>query len=69
MKPTRIILSVLAVLSLTIVSADAAHKHHHRMHQSAGSNNPNGTAGGPTTLSGTGSSKFGGNSPGTAGKQ
>jgi hypothetical protein len=30
--------------------------------------NLNGTAGGPTTLSGTGSSKFGGSSPGTSGK-
>jgi hypothetical protein len=30
--------------------------------------NPNGTAGGPTTLSGTGSSQFGGSSPGASGK-
>jgi hypothetical protein len=29
--------------------------------------NPNGTAGGPTTLSGTGDSSFGGSSPGTSG--
>ena len=28
---------------------------------------PNGTAGGPTTLSGTGDSSFGGSSPGTSG--
>jgi hypothetical protein len=30
--------------------------------------NPNGTAGGPTSLSGTGSSQFGGSSPGASGK-
>lgn len=30
--------------------------------------NPNGNANGPTTLSGTGSSQFGGNSPGTSGR-
>jgi hypothetical protein len=30
--------------------------------------NPNGTAGGATTLSGTGSSQFGGSSPGTTGR-
>ena len=29
--------------------------------------NPNGTADGPTTLSGTGDSEFGGSSPGTSG--
>jgi hypothetical protein len=30
--------------------------------------NPNGTAGGPTSLSGTGSSQFGGSVPGTSGR-
>ena len=30
--------------------------------------NPNGCPGGPTSLSGTGSSQFGGSSPGTSGK-
>jgi len=30
--------------------------------------NPNGTAGGPTSLSGTGSSQFDASSPGTGGK-
>jgi hypothetical protein len=68
MRLSAIALTALAALSLTIAQVDAAHKRHHHMHQSAGSNSPNGTAGGPTTLSGTGSSKFGGNSPGTAGK-
>jgi hypothetical protein len=32
------------------------------------SGNPNGAAGGPTSLSGTGSSQFGGSSPGTTGR-
>jgi len=38
------------------------------MRRSTNSGNPNGTAGGPTSLSGTGSSQFGGSSPGTSGK-
>jgi hypothetical protein len=37
-----------------------------RLHPNYG--NPNGDADGPTTLSGTGSSKFGGSSPGTSGR-
>lgn len=41
------------------------HHHHHLMRSSAGTSNPNGTAAGPTSLSGTGSSKFGGNIPGS----
>jgi hypothetical protein len=61
-------LTVLAALSLTFAPADAAHKRHHRANHSVNSGNPNGTAGGPTTLSGTGSSQFGGSSPGTTGK-
>jgi len=36
--------------------------------RSTNSGNPNGTAGGPTSLSGTGSSQFGGSSPGTTGR-
>ena len=67
MKLLAIVLTFLVAFALTLPSTNAAHKRHHRMH-SAGSNSPNGTAGGPTTLSGTGSSKFGGNSPGTAGR-
>jgi hypothetical protein len=40
-----------------------------RMHRgSMNSGNPNGAAGGPTSLSGTGSSQFGGSSPGTTGR-
>jgi hypothetical protein len=36
--------------------------------RSMNSGNPNGTAGGGTSLSGTGSSQFGGSSPGTTGR-
>lgn len=70
MKRTMITLAaVVALASPTIASA---HRHHHRHHHhggygSAARSSPNGTAGGPTTLSGTGSSKFGGNSPGAPG--
>jgi hypothetical protein len=40
-----------------------------RMHRnSMNSGNPNGTPGGPTSLSGTGFSQYGGSSPGTTGK-
>jgi hypothetical protein len=68
MKFVAIALTTFAMLSMTFAPADAAHKRHHRMSHSANSGNPNGTAGGPTTLSGTGSSQFGGSSPGTSGK-
>jgi hypothetical protein len=76
MKLATIALASAFALSGTIALAQTAHrsgiKTHHRaatarMHGS-NSGNPNGTAGGPTTLSGTGSSQFGGSSPGTSGK-
>ena len=54
------------VLAATFGSASAAHRHRH--HHSAATNSPNGTAGGPTTLSGTGSSQYGGSTPGVTGK-
>lgn len=64
--------TIVAALVVAVTSAPAGatyrHHHHHRMyHSSAATNNPNGTGGGPTTLSGTGSSKFGGSTPGTTG--
>ena len=46
------------------VGMSSARTNRHSMN----SGNPNGTAGGPTSLSGTGSSQFGGSSPGTTGK-
>jgi hypothetical protein len=66
MKLTALALTLVA---LSLASANATHRHHHRHYYStAARNNPNGTAGGPTTLSGTGSSQFGGLSPGITGK-
>ena len=66
-------IAAIALASFVVLSAGSAlahsHKHHHhhmRMtHGSAATSNPNGTAAGPTSLSGTGSSKFGGNIPGS----
>ncbi|WP_454628281.1 hypothetical protein [Bradyrhizobium cenepequi] len=68
MKFAAIALTTLAMLSMTLVPADAAYKRHHRAHHAKNLGNPNGTPGGPTSLSGTGSSQYGGSSPGTAGK-
>jgi len=68
MRFAAIALAILATLSLTFAPVEAAHKRHHHMSRPSNSGNPNGTAGGPTTLSGTGSSQFGGSSPGTSGK-
>lgn len=64
MKVMKIALAAVVALSGSIAFAHS-HKHHHPMRSSAGTSNPNGTAGGPTSLSGTGSSKFGGNIPGS----
>ncbi|MBU6465024.1 MAG: hypothetical protein KGL35_07860 [Bradyrhizobium sp.] len=43
------------------------HYHHYRHDMSRSVGGANGTAGGSTSLSGTGSSKFGGNVPGATG--
>jgi hypothetical protein len=67
MKIKTIALATVLALTSTFAPAHTGHRHH-RMHYSRGSSNPNGTAGGPTTLSGTGSSQFGGSLPGTTGK-
>ena len=67
----KLIALALAFIALSLASANATHKYHHhwRHHSSMGARyNPNGTAGGPTTLSGTGSSQFGGSSPGITGR-
>jgi hypothetical protein len=82
MKLTTIALATAFALTSTFALANttrhkAGVRPHHgtvgmssaRMHRgSMNSGNPNGTAGGPTSLSGTGSSQFGGSSPGTTGK-
>jgi hypothetical protein len=67
MKITALILATAFALSSTFAFAHSSHRSHHRMHH-ARSSGPNGTAGGPTSLSGTGSSQFGGSVPGNTGK-
>ncbi|HEY0801499.1 MAG TPA: hypothetical protein VGD54_11700 [Steroidobacteraceae bacterium] len=74
MKLTTIALAAAFALSGTAAFASPVH---HRSHTRGISQTyrtlqpddggPNGTAGGPTTLSGTGSSEFGGSSAGIAG--
>lgn len=65
----RITVLAVALLVLSVGSANAAQRYHHRhYHSMAAHYNPNGTAGGPTTLSGTGSSQYGGSTPGVTGK-
>ena len=84
MKLATIALASVFALSSTFALAYTHRTHHKsgvRTHQgtvgmsSARTNrpsmnygNPNGTAGGATSLSGTGSSQFGGSSPGTSGR-
>jgi hypothetical protein len=77
MKLTTIALASAFALSSTVAFAQTAHKSGVKAHHSSASTmpkhsmnngNPNGTADGPTSLSGTGSSQFGGSSPGTTGK-
>ncbi len=75
MKLTAIALASALALSSTAALAQTGHrsdvKAHHRydemvrLHPNYG--NPNGNPDGPTTLSGTGNSQFGGSSPGTSG--
>ena len=79
MKLTTMALASALMLPATFALANTAH--HERTHvmlhrgiplTSSGAlhpnyGNPNGDPDGPTTLSGTGSSEFGGSSPGTSG--
>ena len=73
MKLTTIALASAFALSSTVALAQTDHrsKAHHRtvgkarMQPNYG--NPNGNPDGPTTLSGTGNSQFGGSSAGTSG--
>ncbi len=73
MKLTTIALASAFALSSTVALAQTGHKskaHHRdvsmvRLHPNYG--NPNGNPDGPTTLSGTGNSQFGGSSAGTSG--
>jgi hypothetical protein len=66
MKILVILLASVFMFSNTFALAHGHKRHHHHMSHSA-VGGPNGTAGGPTSLSGTGSSKFGGNVPGPTG--
>jgi hypothetical protein len=68
MKLATIALATVFALSSTFALAHGHKRHHHRGHHSMNSGGPNGTAGGPTSLSGTGSSQYGGSVPGNTGK-
>ncbi|WP_210161831.1 hypothetical protein [Bradyrhizobium japonicum] len=78
MKTATVTLAILLACSSGYASAHSAKRHHHHgwfnsmnmMHgpgRTASRTDPNGTASGPTSVSGTGSSKFGGQIPGAAG--
>jgi hypothetical protein len=79
MKIATMALASAFALSSTFALANTLHRSGVRTHhgtvgmartyrRSMNYGNPNGTAGGPTSLSGTGSSQFGGSSPGTTGR-
>jgi hypothetical protein len=63
MRFITLALATMLTLSSTFAFAHSHHRHH-RIHSSG----PNGSAGGGTSLSGTGSSQFGGSVPGATGK-
>jgi hypothetical protein len=75
MKLMAIALASALALSSTAALAQTDYKPrvkaHHRTHKMVrlhpNYGNPNGNPDGPTTLSGTGNSQFGGDSPGTSG--
>ena len=59
---------VLALYGPFAIAHGQRHHHHWRhLFASRCAGGPNGTAGGPTTLSGTGPSTYGGNIPGARG--
>lgn len=71
MKIATIALASVFALSGTFALAHGHKRYHHHMNSmnmmrgSAARSDPNGTAAGPTSLSGTGSSRFGGQIPGS----
>jgi hypothetical protein len=65
MKLTTIALACVFALSSAFAFAHGHRRHHHHISHYG---NPNGSPGGQTTLSGTGSSKFGGSEPGNTGR-
>jgi hypothetical protein len=72
MKFTTLALTCMLALSGPFALAHG-HRHHHHWHDSMRHHamrcpgGPNGSAGGPTTLSGTGPSTYNGNIPGARG--
>jgi hypothetical protein len=68
MKLTILALTCVFALSSPLAFANGKRHHHHwRHHASHCPGGPNGSPGGPTTLSGTGPSTYGGNIPGARG--
>lgn len=77
MRAAILTLAILLTVPAGYASAHSARHHHHgwfnsfnMMHgpgRTAARTDPNGTAGGPTSVSGTGPSKFGGQIPGASG--
>ena len=78
MRAAALTLAILLTVPARYVSAHASRDAHHHgwfcamnmMHwpgRTAARTDPNGTAGGPTSPSGTGPSKFGGQIPGASG--
>jgi hypothetical protein len=68
MKLTTLALICVVAVSGPLALAHGKQHHHHWRHSASRcAGGPNGTAGGPTTVSGTGSSTFGGNIPGARG--
>jgi hypothetical protein len=59
----------LALVTMLAFSSTFAFAHSHHRHHRMRSSGPNGAAGGATSLSGTGSSQFGGSVPGATGKK
>lgn len=74
MKLVTIALATVVALSSTVVFAQTTPVHKTDRDKAAkvrlqpNNGNPNGNPDGPTTLSGTGSSQFGGSEPGTSGR-
>jgi hypothetical protein len=77
MKAAALTLAILLMVPTGYAAAHSVKRHHHgwsnsmnMMHgrgRTAARSDPNGTASGPTSVSGTGSSKFGGQIPGAPG--
>jgi hypothetical protein len=67
MKTLVIVLASVFAFSGSLAFAHGYKRHHRHHYMSRSAGGPNGTAGAPTSLSGTGSPKFGGQVPGATG--